>query len=138
MNAMIVPFTFLVVVALGWLVTLARLLTRLATYEPRTYAALGRPVLRLWLWQIPVLAASVESKPEANSTRRPQDAERHSGYLPRNPGANGTLLGFVAGGRHRTLRDSECRLLGDRLRALLFTFPAGLAGYVIYLGRMPL
>lgn len=136
MNAMIVPFTFLVVAALIWLVTLARLLIRLATYEPRAYAALGRPVLRLWLWQIPALATSAES--EVNAARRPQDEEPRSSYLPRDPGANGTLLGFVASGRYRTLHDGECRLLGDRLRALLFAFPTGLAGYVIYLGRMPL
>src|SRR5690606_16914615 len=101
MNAMIVPFTFLVVAALAWLVTLARLLTRLATYEPRTYVALGRPVLRLWQWRIPALAASAES--EVNAARRRQDDAPRSPYLQRDGGANGTLLGFVVGGRHRML-----------------------------------
>jgi len=119
----LLPFVLLLALAGGWTVIMARLLQRLALYEPRAYAALGSPVMRGWWWQVP------RGLREEDPVRR-APASRPVG-APGFGAPGNTLLAFVAAGRHRALRDAECRRLGDYLRTILALFPLGLLGFAV-------
>lgn len=131
MIAACVPVLVLVLLAFTWLVLLARFLTCLAAREPRTWAALGKPVLRFCGWEFPPLAVQTP----ADDDRRDAPAATRR---PRVPGAPDNLWSFIVQGRHLQLRDLQCSRLGARLRAVLLAYPLALAGMLLYLARSSL
>ena len=75
MTAPFVPVLALLLLAFIWLVLLARFVTCLAAREPRTWAALGKPVLRFGAWEFPPLAVQTP----ADDEHREAPARRHDG-----------------------------------------------------------
>lgn len=131
------PFAALLLLAVSWLVVMARLLLRLAAHEPRIYAALGRPVLRLLHWQIP--AAHYRDSEHLQPVRvRSGREERRTDYTPDELRGVSNLLEFVLGGRFHMLRDARARDLAAWLRNILALFPLGLVGFALYATRTSL
>ncbi|MCB1748600.1 MAG: hypothetical protein KDK06_15580 [Gammaproteobacteria bacterium] len=137
MPHLMLPFVLLMLLAAGWLVVMARLLLRLVEHEPKIYAALGRPVLRVLYWEIPdeerhargLQAAVVRSDGEHRARRRD--------YTPEELRRVSNLLEFIAVGRFRMMHDAEARRLAEWLRTILALFPLGLAGFLVFATRSP-
>jgi hypothetical protein len=135
MSHLMLPFVLLLLLAAGWLVVMARLLLRLVEHEPRIYAALGRPVLRVLHWEIPdevrhgrgLHAALVHTDEDKTPGRRD--------YTPEELRRVSNLLEFIAVGRFRMMRDAEARRLGEWLRTILVLFPLGLAAFLVFAAR---
>ncbi|MEQ8661805.1 MAG: hypothetical protein RLW62_13405 [Gammaproteobacteria bacterium] len=128
MTDMLLPTTLLLVLAASWLAVMARLLVCLSQREPEIYARLGRPVMRVLFWDIPAAARDVDGLPLPVRSR---DDGQRARYRPEELRRVTNLLEFIAGGRFQMLHDSECRRLGDALRAILMLFPLGLAALVM-------
>ena len=123
MAFMIVPMLF----AGLWLVTMARFLARFARSEPAAYESLGRPVMRLLMWNIP-------GDPGADAPQRVVigaggiDAQTY--YTPEQVRATFNLVGWIVRGGYGTLSDPLCRRLGALLRVLALVFPLILLGTI--------
>lgn len=137
MSELMLPFAALMLLAAGWLVVMARLLIRLAEHEPRIYAALGHPVMRVLTWEIPSEERHARGLQAAPVPSDEQERRRRRDYSPEELRHVSNLLEFIAGGRFRMMHDAEARRLGEWLRTILALFPLGLAGFLVFATRSP-
>ena len=121
MAFMIVPLLF----ALAWLATMVRFLTRFARSEPAAYDALGRPVMRFLMWNIP-------AGPPADAPHRlvvgPGVIDAQTYYTPEQVHATLRLISWIVRGGYGELSDPACRRRGVLLRVLALVFPLVLLG----------
>ncbi|MGE0483042.1 MAG: hypothetical protein AB7Q81_02785 [Gammaproteobacteria bacterium] len=137
MTHLMLPFVLLMLLAAGWLAVMARLLLRLVEHEPKIYAALGSPVLRVLHWEIPDEERHARGLQAAVVRREGEQHPRRPDYTPEELRRVSNLLEFIVGGRFRMMHDAEARRLSEWLRTILALFPLGLTAFLVFASRTP-